>query len=166
MGGQEIADLQVQNQFAGLAEQNSSEDEQYEESFMGEGQIDQHSEEEEKVSGTPETAASTPSPAVPTPEMFNRSPTPTPTATAVPSPADFGPPGMNGTPSFAPYSRTLPENLAGIGQREQVAEPVSISDLQVQQLKQHGQQSVSDPVQQGQFVQDLQRQNNVNAGVL
>ena len=76
MEGQEIADLQGQNQFAGLAEQNSSEDEGYEESFMGEGQPDPHSEEEEKVSGTPATAASTPSPAVPTPEMFNRSPTP------------------------------------------------------------------------------------------
>ena len=69
MEGQAIADLQGQNQFAGLAEQNSSEDEGYEESFMGEGQPDPHSEEEEKVSGTPATAASTPSPAVPTPEM-------------------------------------------------------------------------------------------------
>ena len=122
MEGQAIADLQGQNQFAGLAEQNSSEDEQYEESFMGEGQIGQQPEEEEKVSGTPATAASTPSPAVPTPEMFNRSPTPTPTATTVPSPANFGPPGMNGTPSFAPYSRTLQEKSAGIAQREQVAQ--------------------------------------------
>ena len=53
MEGQAIADLQGQNQFAGLAEQNSSEDEGYEESFMGEGQPDPHSEEEEKFQGRP-----------------------------------------------------------------------------------------------------------------
>ena len=59
----------------------------------------------ETETGTPAAATTTPSPAVSTPEMFNRSPTPTSTNAAVPSPADFGPPGMNGTPSFAPFTR-------------------------------------------------------------
>ena len=106
MDGQEIADLQGQNQFSELAGQNSSEDERYEESFMGEGQQELQPEDLEAETGTPAAASSTPSPAVSTPGMFNRSPTPSANA---PSPANFGPPGLNGTPSFAPY-RTLRGN--------------------------------------------------------
>ena len=127
MEGREIADLQAQNQFNELAQQNISEDERYEESFMGENQSDLQPEDLSAEAGTPATEDSTPSPTDPSPEMFNRSPTPT---SAAPSPANFGPPGMNGTPSFAPYTRTLQENSAGIAQREQVAQPVSMSDVQ------------------------------------
>ena len=98
MEGQAIADLQGQNQFSGLAEQDSSEDEEYEESFMGEGQSDLQPEDLAAEAGTPATDDSTPSPTAPTSEMFNRSPVPTTPTSTAPSPANFGPSGLNGTP--------------------------------------------------------------------
>ena len=141
MEGQEIADLQAQNQFSELAEQNSSEEEGYEESFMGEGQSDLQPEDLETETGTPAAATTTPSPAVSTPEMFNRSPTPT--TSVPPSPADFGPQGENGNASFTPYSRSLQEDSTSNGQREQISEPVRLADVPVPQsldTQQHSQQ--------------------------
>ena len=58
MEGREISDLQGQNQFGVLDEQNSSEDERYEESFMGEGQPDLQPEDLTAETGTPAAARS------------------------------------------------------------------------------------------------------------
>ena len=114
-----------------LAEQNSSADEQFEASFMGEDQSDLQPENLVAETGTPVAVTSTPSSTISSPEMMNSSPTQN---SVPPSPAEFGPPGMNGTPSFATYTRSLQENSAGNGQREQISEPASLVDVPVQQL--------------------------------